>query len=662
VQNGLEAQKYMNNHQERQIMCPAFAENAVRKKKSQIYYLAGFVVLLTVVVYGAALRNEFVNWDDGVYVVENRHIRFIDGEFFKWAFFNFYASNWHPLTWISHALDYAIWGLDPLGHHLTNIILHAVNAFLVVVLAMRLLIAFKERVAPDGSRSFLNDRAILIAAGTTGLLFGLHPLHVESVAWVAERKDLLCALFFLLSIMTYVRYADDVSDKAHRAEHIGSAPCAMRFAFCTNKHYLIALGFFILALLSKPMAVTLPVVLLILDWRPFYRISSPKMFLQALMEKTPFAACSLASSIVTIMAQKSGGALAAFDVLPLPVRMMVAAKSLTDYLMRMILPFDLIPFYAYPQAADVSLFHPSYLPAVLFLLAITTLCMVLVKKGEALLPAWCYYVITLVPVLGIVQVGSQATADRYSYLPGLGPFLLAGLGVAWIVQKTDAVRGRSTRTGIRFLIGALAAVSLIALSGLTIRQQGMWKNSVILWTYTVDKTPDAAFPHMMRAVAFKSAGQIERAIEDYATAISLAPQGFIAYYNLGNIFLQVGRIDDAIELYQRTLALKPDYAEGHNNLAAAFEEKGLLDQAIEQYRIVVRLKPDYAEGHYNLGLAYGEKGLFESAEAQLRTAVALDPENQMYRSELAGIAARMQATGNGGRGDGPERILRPKSR
>jgi tetratricopeptide (TPR) repeat protein len=625
----------------------------VNKIKRQTYNLAGFVFLLTVVVYGAALRNEFVNWDDGVYVVENRHIRSLGGEFFKWAFFNFYASNWHPLTWISHALDYSLWGLDPLGHHLTNIILHAVNAFLVVVLAMRLLAAFKERAALSGSRSFLNDRAILIAAGTTGLLFGLHPLHVESVAWVAERKDLLCALFFLLSMMAYVGYADGVSDKAHRAERTGSASCAIHFAFCTNKHYLLAIGFFILALLSKPMAVTLPAVLLILDWRPFHRISSPKVFLQVLMEKIPFAAFSLASSIVTIMAQKSGGALAAFDALPLPVRMMVAAKSITDYLMRMVLPLDLIPFYAYPRAADVSLFHSPYLPAVFFLLAITTLCVVLAKKGEALLPAWGYYVITLVPVLGIVQVGSQAAADRYAYLPGLGPFLLAGLGAAWIAAKTDAVRGRSRRTGIRLLIGALAAASLITLTGLTIRQLSIWRNSVILWTSTIEKAPDAAFPRMMRAVAFKKTGQNERAIEDYAAAISLAPQGFIAYYNLGNIYLQEGRIDDAIELYQRALALKPDYAEGHNNLAAALEEKGLLDQAIEHYRMVVALKPDYAEGHYNLGLAYGEKGLLESAEEQLRTAVALDTENQMFRSELAGIAARMQPTGKGRRGNGP---------
>jgi tetratricopeptide (TPR) repeat protein len=388
------------------------------------------------------------------------------------------------------------------------------------------------------------------------------------------------------------------------------------------------------------MAVTLPVVLLILDWQPFHRIRSLGTFLHVLMEKIPLAAFSLASSIVTIMAQKSGGALAAFDALPLPVRMTVAAKSLIDYLVRMVLPLDLIPFYAYPRAADVSLFQPPYLSAAFFLIAITTLCVVFARKGEAFLPAWGYYVITLVPVLGIVQVGSQAAADRYAYLPGLGPFFLAGLGAAWTVQKTDAVSGRSKRTGIRLLIGALAAASLIALTGLTVRQIGVWRNSVILWTHAVEKASDAAFPRVMRAVAFKSAGQIERAIEDYTAAISLAPQGFIAYYNLGNIFLQAGRTDDAIEQYQRALALKPDYAEGHNNLAAAFEEKGRLDQAIEQYRTAVGLKPDYAEGHYNLGLTYLQKGLIDKAIEHLSIAVELNPGNRDFRNDLADACKR----------------------
>jgi protein O-mannosyl-transferase len=629
----------MNNRQERQIMCPAFSENAVRKKKKrQIYYLAGFVLLLTVVVYGAALRNEFVNWDDASYVVENRHIRFINGAFFKWAFFNFYSSNWHPLTWISHALDYSLWGLNPLGHHLTNIILHAVNTFLVVVLAMRLLDAFKERAALNGSRSFLNDRATLIAAGTTGLLFGLHPLHVESVAWVAERKDLLCALFFLLSIMAYV---NAVRRMGHSAEGKRLTPGALLPALC----------FFILALLSKPMAVTLPVVLLILDWHPFKRVRSLGTFLNVFMEKLPFVAFAFASSVVTIMAQKAGGALTPLEALALSTRMTVAAKALIDYLFRMIFPLNLLPFYPYPAATEISLFQPVYLSAVILLIGFTIASTALIRKQKLWLSVWGYFVITMVPVLGIVQVGSQASADRYTYLPSLGPFLLMGVLAAWVEREVDTLT--KWRTTLRFFIGTLALVVIISMLSLTIAQISIWKNEIILWSHSIQKAPKVEIAYLNRALAYKKKGQVEKAIEDFNTAISLNPYGFIAHYNLGNIFLNEGRIDNAIEQYKITITLKPDYAEGHNNLAAAFEEKGLLDQAIEHYRMVVALKPDYAEGHYNLGLAYGEKGLFESAEAQLRTAVALDPENQMYRSELAGIAARMQATGKGRRGNGP---------
>ena len=221
----------------------------VNRAQNVKYLFAGAVALATFLMYLPALRNGFVEWDDGSYVLENHHIRSFDAAMFKWAFFNFYASNWHPLTWISHAVDYALWGLNPLGHHLTNIILHAVNTFLVVVLAVRLLEAYRERTALSGRPSFLNDRAILIAGGTTGLLFGLHPVHVESVAWVAERKDLLCALFFLLSITAYTKYAGSKESGVGSpgSEDQGQAEARLGKAFI-NKHYLFALGFFVLAL------------------------------------------------------------------------------------------------------------------------------------------------------------------------------------------------------------------------------------------------------------------------------------------------------------------------------------------------------------------------------------------------------------------------------
>ena len=253
----------------------------MNKSQHARYYLGALVFVLTFVLYLPSLGHEFVEWDDSMYVFDNPHIRSFDLSFLKWAFTGFHAGNWHPLTWISHAVDYAIWGLNPLGHHLTNIVLHSVNTFAVVFLVMGLIRAVRERTS--GDESWLDEKMMLITAGVTGLLFGLHPLHVESVAWVAERKDLLCALFYMLSLMAYTKYAQADSDETRGKE------ATLLFS---DKRYLYSLGFFILALLSKPMAVSLPAVLVILDWYPFGRIHSLKSFWKSVINKLPFIAFS----------------------------------------------------------------------------------------------------------------------------------------------------------------------------------------------------------------------------------------------------------------------------------------------------------------------------------------------------------------------------------
>jgi hypothetical protein len=400
-------------------------------RKNLKYYLAGSIALITFLVYLGALHNTFA-WDDRAYVLGNPHIRSLDVTLLKWAFLDFYSANWHPLTWMTHALDYALWGLNPLGHHLTNNILHAANTFLTVILVVRLLEVLKTKKAPNEGPSFLTDRAILITAGTTGLLFGLHPLHVESVAWVAQRKDFLCALFFLLCIILYTKYVSEADNETtHRTS---------RFF---NRRYLAVLGFFVLALLSKPMAVSLPLVLMILDWYPFNRIYSFKTFRSALFEKLPLAILSLASSIVTIMAQKAVGAVARPEVIPLSARMLVAAQSLTAYLFKMVFPHGLIPFYSYPLPSEISLYRFKYQLSIAVLIGITAACMTLMKKNKLWLSSWAYYIVTLLPVLGIVQVGGQSMADRYTYLPSLGPFLITGLGAAWISGKANILKKRT---------------------------------------------------------------------------------------------------------------------------------------------------------------------------------------------------------------------------
>src|SRR5208283_719950 len=247
------------------------------------YSVAVFVSLLTFLVYLSCLHNEFVLWDDDRYVYENPHLHPVNAAFFRWAFSDFYCANWHPLTWVSHALDYAVWGLNPLGHHLTNNILHAVNTFIVVILVAKLLETWRPSRQHNPPLHASQEWSYIVIAAVTGLLFGLHPLHVESVAWVSERKDLLCAMFFLLSTLAYTKYVSNGGG-------------------LRNKHYILVVFLFAFALLSKPMAVTLPAVLLILDWYPFNRIRSLKTLWAACIEKLPFIALSVASSVTTILA------------------------------------------------------------------------------------------------------------------------------------------------------------------------------------------------------------------------------------------------------------------------------------------------------------------------------------------------------------------------
>jgi tetratricopeptide (TPR) repeat protein len=570
--------------------------------------LASTVATVTFMVYLPSLQNGFV-WDDTQYVYKNPFIRSLNLHLLKSAFTGFHASNWHPLTWVSHALDYAIWGLNPLGHHLTNNVLHALNTLMVVLLVMRLLEIFRKTA---GNKGLLNDRTITMTAVGTGLLFGLHPLHVESVAWVAERKDLLCAFFYLLTIPTYIEYVKEISalDSITSASHF------------FNRKYLLAIGFFTLSLLSKPMAVSLPLVLLILDWYLFGRIQSLKAFWAAAIEKLPFLALALVSSIVTMSAQQAGGAVISIDRIPLTSRLLVAARSLVAYLVKMILPINLVPFYPYPE--DMSLFSPENIVPVVLVIAITATCIAVMRRQKLWISVWSYYVITLIPVLGIVQVGSQSMADRYTYLPSLGVFLIIGLIFARVYEKvsaSDQWRGIE-RVGGLFIVMSM----LISLSYVTVRQIGVWKNSIVFWNYVIDKEPGrVSRAHNNLGNAYLSQGLTDMAIEQYRTALKLKPDNVGAHYNLGNAYLAKGLADMAIEQYQTVLRLEPDYAEAHNNLGNAYKSQSQLDRAIEQYRAALRLKPDLAEPHYNLGTIYEEKRELTAASEQYREVLQINP-------------------------------------
>jgi Flp pilus assembly protein TadD len=553
------------------------------------YFVAGLVSLLTFSVYLSCIHNEFVAWDDDHYIYENLHLHPLNAAFFRWAFSAFYAANWHPLTWVSHALDYAVWGLNPLGHHLTNNILHAVNTFIVVVLVVKLLETWHASRQQNPARHPSQD---LIIAAVTGLLFGLHPLHVESVAWVSERKDLLCAMFFLLSVLAY-----------------------------TNKHYLLVVFLFALALLSKPMAVSLPAVLLILDWHPFNRISSVKSFLSAFLEKLPLIALSIVSSVLTVLAQKAEGAMQPFEVTPLSSRVLVAAESLLSYLWKMVWPVNLIPYYSYP--GNVSLFSAEYFLSVIIVFGITAACLIMVKKQKLWLAAWGYYVITLLPVLGIVQVGGQAMADRYTYLPSLGPFILIGLIGAELWGKYR-LRGAA----VAGLVIAAAILIVGSLSFLTYKQTAVWKDSLSLWSYTAARDPEDPMIHNYLGLVYINRNMLDKAMEQYLIAVDLSPDYAEAHNNLGVIYQFSNMPDKAMEQYIIAVNLKPDFADAYYNLGGVYMDLNMPDKAEEQFMTSIRLKPDLAKAHFYLGAAFYKMGQMEKAQQELARGLKIKPDDQ----------------------------------
>jgi tetratricopeptide (TPR) repeat protein len=577
----------------------------MKRTQTSTYYLAALVALLTFAVYFRSLHNGFVNWDDADYVLNNPHIRSFDLRFLKWAFLEFYASNWHPLTWISHALDYAVWGLNPFGHHFTNNVLHAANAFLVVLLAIRLLDAHAKRRGGPA----LGERNVLVAGLVTGLLFGMHPLHVESVAWVAERKDVLCAFFFLLALLGYVKYAGDTDE---------NEPLLKRFS---RRSYLLVLIAFLCALMSKPMAVSLPFVLLILDWFPLERIRSLMTLRRALVEKIPFFALSLVSSVLTFLAQGAGGSLVSTQYVSLSERLLVAARSLIAYLWQTVAPLNLIPYYPYPKG--ISLLSPDYLFAVFLVVVITAVCLVVSKKQKLWLSVWGYYVVTLIPVLGIVQVGTQAMADRYMYLPGLGPFLLIALGAAWGVDRMSGLIRSKKLLGAVCLCAAM--LTFFPMAYLTYRQIGIWKNGLSLWSYVIEKEPEASIAYTNRGSVLEKMGKFDKAIQDFDRAIRLFPGDYLAYVNRGAVFDKMGLPDRAIENYDRAVALDPRGVPAYYNRGMTFAEIGKLDKAIDDFEHARTLNPDDYRIHNNLGILYDRKGLYEKSVLSFDRTITLNP-------------------------------------
>lgn len=568
-----------------------YMENAINIRAALI-----ILALFATIVYLPALRNGFVNWDDRYYVYGNPYIQTMGSGFIHWAFTTEVAALWHPFTLISLAIDYSIWELQPIGYHLTNILLHTINTLLVFILAIKLMNLGTTTELRTSKRS-------LIAGVATAILFAVHPLHVESVSWVSERKDVLCALFYLLSIIYYLRY---ISTTAPKRPYF----------------YSVCLFFFIIAILSKPMAVSLPLILLIIDFY-FHKINEVRATLQnRLLEKLPFFAFSLILSIITIK-MHTEEATASIKDIGLMDRIVVAIWAYIFYLFKMVFPFGLSPLYLHPAKIDILTFE--YMGTIAVFSFITFICFLYMKSYRILLSLWSYYLITLIPVIGIVQVGSQAAADRYTYLPSLSPFLLAGLGAAIGYE-------RCTRKDCRFII----TLFLLIISGIfiskTVKQISLWHDSISLWTYQLKLQPNTAFRvYNNRGEAYIELHRYQQAINEYNLAIKINSQDADVHYNRGIAYSKAGsHHEEAIKDFRSAIELKPQFSKAYNNLGNELRYTGRYEEAAMNFNKAIELDPQMGEAYYNLGLLYLKFGNTKHASTYLNKAHSLGIRQAKY--------------------------------
>lgn len=560
---------------------------------------------LTAALFARALANDFVNYDDPDYVTANEHVKAgLGSTGVKWALQSGEASNWHPLTWVSHMIDVSLFELKPWGHHATSVLLHALNASLAFVV-------FRKLTGALWTSAFF------------AALFAWHPLRVESVAWVAERKDVLSGTFWFFTLWCYAVYVENRRAGAEGNEESRRA---------AKRSYALALAAFALGLMAKPMLVTLPCVLLLLDVWPLRRVSIESKVSSLVrgagtlvVEKLPFFVLALASSYVTYRVQKSGGSVSA--ALSLGDRLQNAFVAVARYLEKFFWPGDLAVLYPHPGKWPGGIVIAS----VALVLGVTLFAWWQRRKRPWIGVGWLWFVGTLVPVVGIVQVGVQSMADRYTYLPMLG----MQIAILWTVREINFARGGLSRLGVA------AGAMLIGCGVLTWRQTGVWQNSFTLFDHAIAVTKNNYVAHDNRGLFVAKAGQIDEAMADYRRSLAINPIYLNANNNLAYALAQQGRHAEAIPYYRTALKTNGNHVEVRNNLANVLSDLGQLPEAMEHYDFILARDPNHVNALNGSAVALAMQNRLPEAKARLEKSLRLAPDNASAHSNLGNVCSML---------------------
>jgi len=589
-----------------------------KRDSALLYHLVCIAILIstTFMTFWPILHNGFVNWDDNYLILGTIRYRGLAWSNIRWMFSTYYMSSYAPLSWLSYALDYKLWGLKPFGYHLTDLLLHTANVVLFYFLGLRLLLLAMPEVFKA------EKKKLAVSALFAALFFGLHPLRVESVAWASERRDVLCGFFYLLAILSYLHLQADEAVQKHRARWLGAT-----------------LTLYTLALLSKAMAVSLPLALIILDIYPLRLLTwDPREWLvsrrlKLLWEKLPFFVLALAAGIITCTGKNPvpSGVMVPLRHYGLSSRLAQACYGLVFYLWKTVFPLHLFPLHEKPPHLDVL--HWPYIGCVFLTAAISGLVIFLRRRWDAGPALWLFYVVTLAPVLGLIQYGVQMVGDRYSYLPCLGLALLIGAGVGKFLNLN---KGRA-KNGM--VLGGLTLI-IFGLSRLTWEQTHVWHDSTTLWSYILSLEPNSDFAHDNLGDVFFKEGNITGAITEYKKALAFNPDNLDALYSLGSALIEIGKPEQAAVKFRRAIGIYPDFAGFYYALGAILTMEENRRGAEAEYKKAIGIDPHFISAYIKLADSFISEGNLKEAVAVYRQALKANPKSTTIYLNLASTLIR----------------------